>query len=515
MKKVKGPLALVVLDGWGLAEATDTNGIAIADTPVMDRLQKKYPFTQLEASGEAVGLPAGQIGNSEVGHTTIGAGCVLYQDLVRIGKDVQSKNFHNNEAFLKAFNHVKENKSQLHVLGLLSTGGVHSHEKHFFAVLEAARQHGVETIIVHPFLDGRDTSKTEGATSLEKLEKLVDELGGCDIGSVSGRYYAMDRDTNWDRTDKAFTAIFEGKADSVYDTSISPSQIIREKYHSQLYDEHMEPMVFTSKNGERMEVKDNDAIIFTNFRTDRTRQLSKLICEKSTEKNLLFVTMTEYGGEVNALVAYKPDKVQQPLAEVISKAGLKQVHIAETEKYPHVTYFVNGGQQEPFAGEEDVLVPSRKDIKTHDQAPEMKAKEICDEALRRLDQADFLFINFANPDMVGHTANQKAIKIAVETVDRELGRLADAVLKLEGALLVIADHGNAEQMIDPKTGEPHTAHTTNLVPCILVSNKEIGPLHTGGLKDVAPTILQLLGLKKSPSMTGNTLLREDKHGKSA
>lgn len=506
MKGFKGPLALVVLDGWGLAEASDTNGIAIAATPVMDRLQNEYPFTQLEASGEAVGLPAGQIGNSEVGHTTIGAGCVLYQDLVRIGKDVESRNFNTNDVFLQAFEHVKKNQSQLHVLGLLSTGGVHSHEEHFFAVLKAARQHGVKNVIAHPFLDGRDTSKTQGATSLEKLEKLVDDLGGCDIGSVTGRYYSMDRDTNWDRTNKAFTAIFKGEADSIYDTSISPSQIIREKYHSDTYDEHMEPMVFTSKDGSVMEVKDNDAIIFTNFRTDRTRQLSKLICDKTTEKNLLFVTMTEYGGEIQALVAYKSEKVAMPLAEVISQAGLTQVHIAETEKYPHVTYFVNGGKQEPFAGEEDVLVPSRKDIKTHDEAPEMKAKEICDEAIARLHTTDFFFINFANPDMVGHTANKQAIKVAVETVDRELGRLVNAVLDEEGALLVIADHGNAEQMIDPQTGQPHTAHTTNMVPCILISQDLKVTLKKGGLKDVAPTVLHLLNLQQPKSMTGNSLV---------
>lgn len=506
MKKVNGPVAVVVLDGWGLAEASEHNGISSAATPVMDRLEKEYPHTTLEASGEAVGLPAGQIGNSEVGHTTIGAGCVLFQDLVRISKDVEGGAFEKNEAFMKAFEHVKQNNSQLHVLGLLSAGGVHSHEIHFFAVLKAAQKYGVKTIIVHPFLDGRDTSKTAGATSLEKLEVLVDELGGCDIGSVSGRYYAMDRDTNWDRTEKAFKAIFEGQAESVYDTSISPSQIIREKYHSDQYDEHLEPMVFKAKNGEVMEVKDNDAIIFTNFRTDRTRQLSKLICDKSTEKNLLFVTMTEYGGDVSALVAYKPEHVQTPLAAVIAEAGLKQVHVAETEKYPHVTYFVNGGLAS-LPGEEDVLVPSRKDVKTHDQAPEMKAKEICEEAVKRLDKADFFFINFANPDMVGHTANPQAIKVAVETVDRELGKLVAAVLEKDGAVLVIADHGNAEQMVDPVTGEPHTAHTTNLVPCILVHNTYHPQLRKeAGLKDVAPTALDLLGLKQPLSMTGSSLV---------
>lgn len=508
MQKIKGPLALVILDGWGLAAASDTNGIAIAETPVMDRLQKDYPFTELEASGEAVGLPEGQIGNSEVGHTTIGAGCVLYQDLVRISKDVHSGSFKDNAAFREAFEHVKQNNSQLHVIGLLSTGGVHSHEEHFFAVLKAAREHEVGTIIAHPFLDGRDTSKTAGATSLAKLEALANNLTSTHIGTVSGRYFAMDRDTNWDRTDKAFKAIFQGLAEHIYDSSTSPSQIIRERYHTDQYDEHMEPIVFKDNNGLPTEVKDNDAIIFTNFRTDRTKQLSKLICEIATEKNLFFVTMTEYGSEIDAAVAFKQEQVQKPMAAIISEAGLKQVHIAETEKYPHVTYFVNGGKQEPYAGEEDVLVPSRKDVKTHDQAPEMKAKEICDEAIVRLGKADFFFINFANPDMVGHTANRDAIKIAVETVDRELGRLVDAVLEKGGALVVIADHGNAEQMTDPITGEAHTAHTTNLVPCIFI-HSELKPQlkKGGGLKNIAPTVLHLLQLRQPNTMTGESLIR--------
>lgn len=508
MRKVSGPVALVILDGWGLEAPGENNGISIADTPVMDRLSATYPFTTLEASGEAVGLPAGQMGNSEVGHTTIGAGCVLFQDLVRITKDAQSGSFKDNEAFQKAFDHTKKNHSQLHILGLLSPGGVHSHEDHLLAVIREAKEHGVENIVVHAFLDGRDSAKTIGTKSLQKLEEMVARVGQVKIGSVMGRYYSMDRDTNWDRTDKALQAIFNGVADHVYDTSVKPSQIIQEWYHKDVFDEHMEPMVFQTEEGGVLQVKDGDAIIFTNFRSDRARQLSQKICEQVTDKNLLFVTMTEYGGNVEALVAYKPENVQTALAQVISEAGLKQAHLAETEKFPHVTYFVNGGRQEPFEGEEHVLVPSRKDVKTHDQAPEMKAKEICDEAIKRLETNDFLFINFANPDMVGHTANKAAIKIAVETVDRELGRLAAAVLEKQGALVVIADHGNAERMVDPETGEPHTAHTTNPVPCVVVSD-EIKPelRQGGGLSDVAPTILDLLGLQLAKSMTGASLLK--------
>lgn len=505
-RKVKGPVVLVVLDGWGLREEKTHNGIAMANTPWYDHLVSTYPFTKLHASGEHVGLPNGQMGNSEVGHTTIGIGYVLYQDLVRITNDAKSGAFTTNRAFVQAFDHVKKNNSQLHVIGMFSGGGVHSHEDHFLEVIHAAKKSGVNKIILHPFLDGRDTPQDAGLASLKKLEARISSIKGCAIGSVAGRYFAMDRDTNWERTNKAFDAIFHGKADHLYDHTVTPSHVIEEWYHKDIFDEFLEPMVFTTQDGP-LQVKTGDSIIFTNFRKDRAKQLSKKISENKEDKNLCFVTMTRYGSEIDALVAYTPESIAQTLAGVISDAGMHQAHVAETEKFPHATYYINGGRQEPYPNEEDVLLPSRKDIKTHDEAPEMKAKEICDAAIERLANNDFLFINFANPDMVGHTANEKAIIKAIEVVDRELKKLTEATLKKHGALLIIADHGNAEVMVDPVTQAPHTSHTTNMVPCILV-HETYHPILKGneeGLKDVAPTILDLLGLPKPKSMTGESL----------
>lgn len=505
---VKGPVVLVVLDGWGLREETAHNGVALARTPQFDQLSATYPTTRLHASGEAVGLPEGQMGNSEVGHTTIGAGCVLYQDLVRINKDVESGAFATNPAFQTVFEHVKTNNSQLHILGIFSPGGVHGHEDHLLATIRAAHEAGVKTIIVHAFLDGRDGPKTAGLDSLKKLEAFVDSLASCDIGSVAGRYYAMDRDTNWDRTDKAFAAIFRGEADHIYDTSIQPSQVIQERYHQEIFDEHLEPIVFKNQAGQLMEVRDNDGLIFTNFRKDRARQLSHKMCEQTEDHNLCFATMTQYGDGIEALVGYKPETIQKPMAEVISEAGMKQVHIAETEKYPHATFYFNGGRETPYPGEEDVLIPSRKDVATHDLAPEMKAKEICDAALEKLHGTDFMFINFANPDMVGHTANEAAIITAIETVDQQLVRLVPAVLAADGAVLIIADHGNAEIMVDPITGAPHTSHTLSQVPCILVHSTLRPSLNSAdpGLQDVAPTVLELLGLPQPATMTGQSII---------
>lgn len=498
---------LVVLDGWGIRDESNHNGIATANTPNYDGFVKEYPYTQLFAAGEPVGLPPGQIGNSEVGHMTIGAGCILYQELVRISQDISAGGILKNPSFEALFKHVSSKGSQLHVIGLFSPGGVHSHEEHFYAVIQAAREYGITRIVLHPFLDGRDTPKTSGLKSLKKLETLCETSEGCCIGSVIGRYYAMDRDTNWDRTDKAFNAIFNGKADHVYDSSVAPSLIIQEWYHNNVFDEHLEPLVFKGGDGV-LEVRDGDGIVFTNFRTDRTKQLSSKICANVKDKDLCFVTMTDYGKEVESLVAYGPQRINVTLGSVISMAGLKQARIAETEKYPHATYFLNSGRETPYKGEEDVLVPSRKDIKTHDQAPEMRAKEITDEAIARLGTKDFIFINYANADMVGHSANESAIRIAVETIDRELGRLADNVLKNNGAVMVIADHGNAELTVDPVTGEPHTAHTTNKVPCILIHRSYHPVLRhdSPALHDVAPTILQLLGLTKPETMTGKSVI---------
>lgn len=509
-RKVKGPVVLVVLDGWGLDASTEHNGVALAATPHFDRLSSTYPFTTLQASGEHVGLPEGQIGNSEVGHTTIGAGTVIYQDLVRISKDAESGVFCDIPAFRDAFDATLRNDSQLHIMGLVSPGGVHSHENHFFEIIRAAAKAGIKKIVLHPFLDGRDYDRTEGAKSLERLEALINELGVGRIATVIGRYYAMDRDKNWARTDKAAAAIFDGIAapSDTFQTN-SPSTRIKELYDGEMFDEMIEPHVIKDSDGGVAKINAGDAIIFTNFRTDRTRQLSARICEKVKSINLTFVTMTDYGNEVESIKAYEPVSIEQTLAGVIAEAGMNQAHLAETEKFAHATYFLNGGKEDAHGLEEHVLIPSNKDVKTHDEKPEMKAKEICDAAIERLDTNDFLFINFANPDMVGHTANQSAIIKAVETVDTELGRLVDAVFAADGALIVIADHGNAEEMVDKKTNMPHTAHTTNPVPCILigdnVANITLKP--DMGLKDVAPTVLELLGLEKSSSMTGESIIK--------
>lgn len=503
------PVVLVVLDGWGIGNEGEHNGVHLAQTPNFDRLRASHPYTELEASGAAVGLPEGQMGNSEVGHTTIGAGCVIYQDLVRITKDIANGDFHTNPALREAFEHTQKHTSQLHIIGLLSSGGVHSHEDHFHAVIDAAKQSGVETIILHPILDGRDSSPTGGGPSLAKLEAFCAKTGGCAIASVSGRYYPMDRDKNWERTDKGFQAIWYGKADREHTFSQKPSDAIHERYAEGEFDELMEPMVFRTEQGAPYAVKPNDSIIFTNYRTDRTKQLSAKISELIEENNLCFVTMTDYGKEVTSVIAYEPQVIEATLASTISEAGFKQAHLAETDKYAHATYFLNGGRQEPHENEEHKLVQSRQDVKTHDQAPEMMAKELGDETITRLPDNDFIFLNWANADMVGHTAVQSAIITAVETVDRELGRLADAVVKEDGVLLVIADHGNAEQMVTDD-GSPHTAHTTNIVPCILISQKHthLNLKKGGGLSDIAPTILDLLGLEKPACMTGSTLLED-------
>lgn len=500
MKSAHNPVVLVILDGWGWREETSNNGIAMAKTPVFDSLVKKYPFTLLTAAGEAVGLPEGQIGNSEVGHTAIGAGKIIYQDLVRITKAMKETDISTNPAFAQVFAHVTNRKSKLHIVGIFSPGGVHGHEDHFMEIARSARKSGCE-VVLHPFLDGRDTPRTSGIQSLKTLQDFAANHG-CVIGSVVGRYYAMDRDMNYDRTDKAVRAIFEGEAEMQYSTEVSPAQIVEEKYHSEVFDEHLEPMVF----GEN-KVNDGDGIVFTNFRSDRARQLSARIAVRAKENDLCFVTMTDYGQIAEALVAFTPEERGVTLGEAIEGAELRQLHVAETEKFPHATYFLNGGREVPFAGEVDVMIPSRKDIKTHDEAPEMRAREISDAVLAQLDKFDFVFINYANPDMVGHTANQKAIIRAIEVVDEELGRIVEATLKQKGTLVIIADHGNAEVMVDPITGEPHTAHTTNLVPCILVGDK-VGNFklrNGGGLVDIAPTVLSLLEVVVPETMTGEKL----------
>ncbi len=497
-------IALIVLDGWGSRADTENNAIAEAKTPFFDSLLAQYPHTTLDASEENVGLPSGQIGNSEVGHMTIGAGRVIDTDLVRITKAMKAGEFTTNPAMKAAFDQVKEYGSTLHVLGLVSPGGIHSHEEHLYGILRAAKEAGVRDVAIHAFTDGRDVPPESAVRSLMALEALCAELGIGRIASVSGRLYAMDRDNNWDRIEKVKQAIFFGKGSPEYHHEKEASAFVAEMYSKEITDEYIEPVVLLDEEGKAKTIQANDSVIFFNFRSDRAREFSKIVADVAAQKNICFVTLTEYDPKLEAHVAFAPSRVATTLAAEISAAGLTQVHIAETEKYPHATYFLNGGQEAPHPGEEFILIESRKDVLTHDLAPEMRAKEIADAAIARIESGtDFIFINFANADMVGHTANKPAILVAVETVDRELGRVVAALKARGGVAFVTADHGNAEVNIDPTTGDRHTAHTLNVVPAILTETGHT--MHPGSLADIAPTILSLYGLPIPAAMTGKKL----------
>ncbi|TSC86511.1 MAG: phosphoglycerate mutase [Parcubacteria group bacterium Gr01-1014_8] len=497
------PLVLVVLDGWGYREDPEHNAIAEAKIPFFDSLWKKYPHSLLTASEESVGLPVGQMGNSEVGHMTIGAGKVIDTDLVRITKAMRGGEFRGNSAFNGLFQHCLRHNSTLHVIGLVSTGGVHSHIEHLYGFLRAAKDAGVSNVAIHAITDGRDTLPRSGADYLVDLEKNLKEIGVGRIATVCGRFFAMDRDQNWDRLARAEAAMFKGAAPM---RTSRPSDFLRARYAEGTIDELLEPIVCTDLEGGACTIQKNDGVFMYNFRADRARMLSKRIASMCDKDNVFLVTMTEYDKNVKTNVAYPPVTITTTLAAEISKAGLSQVHIAETEKYAHATYFLNGGQEKPHDGEEHVLIESRKDIATHDMAPEMRAREITDAAIERIQKGvDFVFINYANVDMVGHTANTKAIVKAVETVDSELKRLVESVQGAGGAVFVTADHGNAEQNFDVATGEKHTAHTLNVVPAILTIDR--GLLRDGGLADVTPTILSLFGLHVPKVMTGQNLYR--------
>lgn len=498
----KKQIALIVLDGWGHRDEMRDNAIAEAKTPFFDALWNTYPHTTLDASEEQVGLPSGQIGNSEVGHMTIGAGRVIDTDLVRITKAMKAGEFLTNPAMRQVFDHVKNHGSTLHLMGLVSSGGIHSHDAHLHGMLLAAKESGIKNVAIHAFTDGRDVAPASAERSLKALEELCGELGIGFIATASGRLYAMDRDNNWDRIEKVKQAIFHGNGHNHH--SNKASAMVADKYKAGVFDEHIEPAVFFDEAGTAHTLKDNDGVLFFNFRPDRVRQLSKLIDEAAAEKNICFVTLTEYDKNLKAHVAFTPSKIDTTLAAEIAKVGLTQAHIAETEKYPHATYFLNGGREKPHVGEEHILIESRKDVLTHDLAPEMRAKEIADAAIAQIHKGtDFIFINFANADMVGHTANKPAILVAVETVDRELGRVVAALKAHGGIAFITADHGNAEVNIDPQTGERHTAHTLNVVPAILT--EEGHTMHKGTLADIAPTILTLYGLDVPHTMTGKVL----------
>lgn len=503
-KKSDKQVMLIILDGWGYREEKKHNAIASADKPVFDKIWNEYPHSLLEASGRAVGLPEGQMGNSEVGHTTIGCGDVVFTDLVRISDSGKKGLFIKNPAFRKLFDHVKENHSALHIIGLLGPGGIHSHTEHLYYFLKTAKQAGIKNIYIHPFTDGRDTPPKSACIFLEELQKEIDKIGVGYIAGICGRYYAMDRDSNWDRLEKATGMLFKNEGKLVWHKTAS--QVAKDFYKQNITDEYFEPVILPKENGHSYSINKNDGVFFFNFRADRARMISQKILEKKSKMNLCFVSMTQYDKRLKTEVAFSPIKINTTLAKEISKVGLTQTHVAETEKFAHATYFLNGGEQKPYKKEKHILIDSRKDVPTHDLAPEMKAKEIADATIKEIEKGtNFIFVNFANPDMVGHTANEKAIKTAIEVTDRELGRVLEVANKKGVISVITADHGNAEVNVDPKTGEKHTAHTTNPVPFIITSDKI--KVTKGELSDIAPTVLTILGIKVPKGMSGKKLIK--------
>lgn len=490
-------VALIVLDGWGYREEQDHNAIAQARTPYFDSIWEEYPHTLLYAGEGYVGLPEGQVGNSEIGHTTIGAGTIIDTDLVRIAKAIQDETFHTNGAFLELCKHVREKGSALHVMGLLGVGGVHAHSDHLHAFLKLAKDQGIEKCYIHVFTDGRDSGPYDAAQALTELDDLCQELNFGTIASVSGRFFSMDRDNNWDRLRQFEDHVFECKNGLC---QLAPIDELKRQHAEGKTDEHIEPFSVVEAPLRR-----DDGVFVFNFRADRARMITQKLVERKKLLNLHIVTLAEYQKDLDVVVAFPPRIIRTTLANEVSLAGKRQAHIAETEKFPHATYFLNGGREEPHPGEEHVLLASRKDVKTHDEAPQMRAQSIADEAIARIEAGvEFIFINFANPDMVGHTANVPAIITAVETVDEQLKRVCDALHARNGIAVVTADHGNAEVNINPLTGDKHTAHTLSRVPCILTNTSD--PLHSeGSLQDLAPTVLKILDIQPPVDMTGRAL----------
>ena len=514
VKMSKKPVVLMVLDGYGLSDRTEGNAIALANTPVMDKLMKECPFVKGNASGLAVGLPDGQMGNSEVGHMNIGAGRIIYQDLTRITKDIEDGTFFKNEALLAAINNCKANDSALHMFGLLSSGGVHSHNTHLYGLLELAKREGLKKVYVHAFLDGRDTPPASGIDFVKELVDKMKEIGVGQVASVSGRYYAMDRDNNYDRVEKAYNAIVNG----VGETADCPVCAVKNSYEAGKTDEFVVPTVIVDENKQPVAtVNDKDSIIFFNFRPDRAREITHCFCDnefdkfnRGARKDVTFVCFKDYDESIpNKLVAFKKESISNTLGEYLAKCGKKQLRLAETEKYAHVTFFFNGGVEEPNVDEARLLVNSPKDVATYDLKPEMSAPEVGMDLVEAIksDKYDVIIINFANPDMVGHTGVIPAAIKAVERVDQLVGDAVQAIKDVDGVLFICADHGDAEKMIDYETGKPHTAHTTNPVPFILVNADPSYKLREGGcLADIAPTLLEIMGLPQPAEMTGKSLI---------
>ena len=509
----KKPVVLMILDGYGLNERKDHNAVAEAKTPVMDGLMKTCPFVKGNASGMAVGLPEGQMGNSEVGHLNMGAGRIVYQELTRITKEIQDGTFFENPALMDAVNNCKKNGSSLHLYGLVSDGGVHSHNTHIYGLLELAKRNGLEKVYVHCFLDGRDTPPASGKGYVEQLEEKMKEIGVGKVASVMGRYYAMDRDNNYDRVEYAYKALTKGEGL----TAESASAGIQASYDRQETDEFVKPTVVLENGAPVATISDGDSVIFFNFRPDRAREITRAFCnddfagfEREKRLDLVYVCFTEYDPTIpNKEVAFHKVEVTNTFGEWLAANGMKQARIAETEKYAHVTFFFNGGVEEPNEGEDRILVNSPKDVPTYDLKPQMSAYEVCDRLVEAIGSGkyDVIIINFANPDMVGHTGVEGAAIRAVEAVDECVGRVVKAVQDADGVLFICADHGNAEQLVDYETGAPFTAHTTNPVPFILVNYDEGYGLREGGcLADIVPTLIQIMGKEQPAEMTGQSLL---------
>ncbi|MFC4077517.1 2,3-bisphosphoglycerate-independent phosphoglycerate mutase [Salinithrix halophila] len=506
----KAPVALIILDGFALRDEEHGNAIAQANKPNFDRLWSQYPHTTLGAAGHAVGLPEGQMGNSEVGHLNIGAGRVVYQDLTRVTQSIKDGSFFKNDALLGAVENVKKKDSRLHLMGLLSDGGVHSHINHLFALLDLAKKNGVKEVFVHAFLDGRDVPPDSGIGYLEQLERKIKETGIGTLASIHGRYYAMDRDKRWDRIEKSYRAM----VDATGPRSDDPIRTVKESYAREVYDEFVIPTVLVDQEGNpRGQVKEGDSVVFFNFRPDRAIQLSQALNNdhfegfdrgKQRADNLFFVCLTHYSDAVNGYIAFNTMDLVNTYGEVVSNHRLKQLRIAETEKYPHVTFFFSGGREQPYEGEDRILINS-PDVATYDLKPEMSAYEVTDALVKAIGEEihDTIILNFANPDMVGHSGKLEPTIRAVEAVDECLGRVVGALQEKGGTAVIIADHGNADMVLDEKD-RPFTAHTTFPVPCI-VTDESVRLREGGILADVAPTMLKLLGIPQPEEMTGRSI----------
>lgn len=514
MSRVK-PVVLLVLDGWGQRDEPEDNAIAQADTPVWDALVRERPTTKIATSGESVGLPDDQMGNSEVGHMNLGAGRIVYQEFTRITKAIEEGEFERNEALRNAVEAARERGGAVHVLGLLSPGGVHSHEDHLMAMVRLAADRGAGRVYVHAFLDGRDTPPRSAADSVNRMQALLKEAGMGRVATLCGRYFAMDRDQRWDRTERAWDALVRGHAPH---RAGSAREALAAAYERDETDEFVAPTLVAPGDEEPAKVSDGDAVVFMNFRADRARQLTRAFIEPdfdgfdvSDRPDLAaFVTLTRYDKDFDCPVAFPPATLDNLFGEVVAARGLSQLRLAETEKYAHVTYFFNGGREQPFAGEERVLIPSPK-VATYDLQPEMSAPEVTDALVDAIQggQYDVIVCNYANPDMVGHTGVFDAAVRAVECVDQCLGRIVEAVDGAGGAMLITADHGNVEKMRDPTTGQAHTAHTTDPVPLVYVGPGAVALADGGALRDVAPTLLELLEIPVPAEMTGRSLLKQE------